>query len=451
MYLGDIDIPLWLIITFSVAYLTWPLLIAAGGTVIGALITAFVAKSALALKVAAVAAAVFFSPLAIGVVGAPFLTMLDNIGDSYANSSFNEWQENTPLIRAVKKQDEKKVAKLLKKGADPNEYSKYKRRTPLSESCKAYADEAKADRITALLLEAGADANQKVLGDNTAMEKAVLANRHGAIRLLCTHGYKCAGEDGQGSYIVNFAVHVSHYEEACLLLELGVLPCARYNHGFCREDFTPFMYIFKEPIFYRDTADPEAAEKKLAALIRLFTLLLERGADVNAWTTERWHPSVKTALLLLADSYTTLRLDSPKLQLAKMLLDAGADVNAKDVDGKTALHGFAQISWSRKLEDMEKWIRLLTSYGADKTLRDKDGCTPLDIFHRSCDRNGRDIDGALYDEVERLLTPDAEKTAQKPVPEPQGGNIVAKSRFEKNAVEVKIAAHRLLEDVSDNW
>ena len=111
----DFEIPLWLIITFGVCAVAWPLILMAGGTAIVSLIVAAAAKSALALKVAGIAAAVFFSPLVIGILGAPILKILDSAGDSFSNSGFSEWKENTPLIRAVKKQDEKKNRETAQK------------------------------------------------------------------------------------------------------------------------------------------------------------------------------------------------------------------------------------------------------------------------------------------------------------------------------------------------
>ena len=75
----DFEIPLWLIITFGVCVVAWPLILMAGGTAIVSLIVAAAAKSALALKVAGIAAAVFFSPLAIGILGAPILKILFQI------------------------------------------------------------------------------------------------------------------------------------------------------------------------------------------------------------------------------------------------------------------------------------------------------------------------------------------------------------------------------------
>lgn len=446
----DFEIPLWLIITFSVCVMAWPLILMAGGTAIVSLIVAAAAKSALALKVAGIAAAVFFSPLAIGILGAPILKILDSAGDSFSNSGFSEWKENTPLIRAVKKQNEKKIAKLLKKGEDVNAFSEYERRTPLSESCKAYADEEKADRITALLLESGADVNKKIDFANDAMKNAVAYKRHGAINLLCSHGYDFLAEDGKGNGIVEFAIGTKCYEEACILLELGAVPLERYDFGFC-QDYTPFMFLLEESIFfiYDSYETEEEKEKRLlvekknvADLCRLFKLLLEKGVDVNAQTND--HRKM-TALILLADRYATTRNDAPKLPIAKVLLDGGADVDIQDAYGKTALMCFAEISWATEITDAVNWIRLLVSYGADKTLRDEKELTALDYFHRSCSRDDlKEAEIPVYDEIERLLTPD---TQTKAAVTERGKSVTEIERAEN----VQIALHLPLEDMSDDW
>ena len=447
----NVEIPLWLIITFSVCVVAWPLILMAGGTAIVSLIVAAAAKSALALKVAGIAAAVFFSPLAIGILGAPILKILDSAGDSFSNSGFSEWKENTPLIRAVKKQDEKKIEKLLKKGEDVNAFSKYGKRTPLGESCKAYQDQEKADRITALLLDSGADPNKEIEFKRDAMKNAVASKRHGAISLLCSHGYDFLAEDGKGNGIVEFAVGTKCYEEACILLELGAVPLERYDFGFCREDYTPFMYIMEESVFFIYGSDKTEEQKEnrllvekknVADLCRLFKLLLEKGIDVNAQTTDH---EKATALILLADRYATTRNDAPKLPIAKVLLDGGADVDIQDAYGKTALMCFAKISWATKITDAVNWIRLLVSYGADKTLRDEKGLTALDYFHRSCRRDDlKEAEIPVYDEIERLLTPD---TQTKAAVTERGKSVTEIERAEN----VQIALHLPLEDMSDDW
>ena len=152
-----------------------------------------------------------------------------------------------------------------------------------------------------------------------------------------------------------------------------------------------------------------------------------------------------TALILLADRYATTRNDAPKLPIAKVLLDGGADVDIQDAHGKTALMCFAEISWAREITDIVDWIRLLVSYGADKTLRDEKGLTALDYFHRSCRRDDlKEAEFPVYDEIERLLTPEAQTKAA--VTE-RGKSVTEIERAEN----VQIALHLPLEDMSDDW
>lgn len=166
------------------------------------------------------------------------------------------------------------------------------------------------------------------------------------------------------------------------------------------------MYVFKEALFYHPYEQKDDDEEKTTDLVRIFSLLLEKGVDVNLRTLDH---RKETTLIILARNYTTKRRDYYKLPLLKLILDAGADVNVKDSYGKTALHYFAEKSWAKELDDMQKVIELLVSYGADKSLLDGDGLTALDVFHRSCRRDDRGIDPAVYDKVELLLTPDSKK------------------------------------------
>ncbi|XP_007445113.2 ankyrin repeat domain-containing protein 22-like, partial [Python bivittatus] len=61
--------------------------------------------------------------------------------------------------------------------------------------------------------------------------------------------------------------------------------------------------------------------------------------------------------------------------LIKMLLRAGADVNATDDSGRTALHYACEMK-------NQSIIPLLAEAGADLSIKDKDEETPLDIARR---------------------------------------------------------------------
>lgn len=109
--------------------------------------------------------------------------------------------------------------------------------------------------------------------------------------------------------------------------------------------------------------------------------LVAAGVDVNAPLVTRMAPGVtppqKTEMPLAAAGWSTA--------VAKILLDAGAEVNGQDDEGRTALHGAVEAEWryandySRLLAAMDG-IEYLVSRGARTDLRDKNGKTPGDYF-----------------------------------------------------------------------
>ncbi len=85
--------------------------------------------------------------------------------------------------------------------------------------------------------------------------------------------------------------------------------------------------------------------------------LIDVGADINAR-----NKAGKTALMMVTQrGYEGM---------AKFLLDAGANINARDKDGQTALHLAA--GWSDKYI-----VKLLLTYGAHINAQDNDGDTAL--------------------------------------------------------------------------
>ncbi len=101
-------------------------------------------------------------------------------------------------------------------------------------------------------------------------------------------------------------------------------------------------------------------------------LLLEAGADVNALDYYSY-----TALIRIVSKHY---FDNNHLDTMKVLIDKNADINHQDRDGYTALNWAA----SRGFTDA---VKLLVDKGADITIQSNDGKTPYDVATNTTIKN----------------------------------------------------------------
>ena len=113
-----------------------------------------------------------------------------------------------------------------------------------------------------------------------------------------------------------------------------------------------------------------------ASDVPLMTLLLELGADPKLANADDCTPLLAAAGVgALGDGDEAAGTEDEALEAVRVLLKLGADVNAVDKNGETAMHGAAYQSRS-------KLVQLLAERGADINVwnrKNKFGWTPLMI------------------------------------------------------------------------
>jgi uncharacterized protein len=163
-----------------------------------------------------------------------------------------------------------------------------------------------------------------------------------AVRRLLELGFSADSRDAQGATALLHACGAGHREVAVTLIDAGADLAASANNG-----MTPL-------------AAAVAARRET-----LVALLLERGAAVDQRL-----PGDATALMIAAvQGYP---------EIAEQLLDAGADPNAVDARGHSALHAASQFGFEQN--DSLRARRLfdaLLKRKADPNLADGEGETAL--------------------------------------------------------------------------
>ena len=270
------------------------------------------------------------------------------------------------------------VELLLANGADPNAVDGADR-TPLS-----YATQRHYDAIVQALLGAHADPNAG--GRDLALATAAYEGDVTALKLLLANA-----ADPNTNSLLTWSVQGRElnagYDYKFTPLVLAVI---RRN----TDAVTELLRAKADP----NVPDPRGNPPLYNALVHIPTLkaLLEGGADPNARTADGspmlvmavWdqnEPAVK--LLLAHQAEVNAASGNPNFvgvtalhaaasigntNIAELLLQAGADVNAREKDGSTPLHEAVN-------HDHPELAELLLANKADPNVRNTVGQTPLDL------------------------------------------------------------------------
>ncbi|MCO6453877.1 MAG: ankyrin repeat domain-containing protein [Pirellulaceae bacterium] len=326
----------------------------------------------------------------------------------------------TVLMTAARTGRVEPVQALLKHGAEVNSRERRGQTAIMWAAAEGHA------AVVSLLLQAGADFQTPLESGFTPLTFAVREGRADVVDVLLAAGAdvnatmqpRARGPRSPrpGTSPLLVAVENAHFELALRLLDAGADPNDQ------RSGYTPLhvlSWVRKPNLGDGVDGDPAPRGSGTVTSLQFVRELVQRGADVNArlhgGRSGRGHLNQRgaTPLLLAADTADLLLLrllielgadptisnadrcppllaaagigtlapgeeagtEDEALAAVGLLLDLGADINAVDDNGETAMHGAAYKS-------LPRMVRLLAERGADVRVwnrRNKYGWTPLMI------------------------------------------------------------------------
>lgn len=290
--------------------------------------------------------------------------LLANGADVHAKNN----QGQTPLHCAIYSKSEEIISFLVSKGADINSKNN-DGMTPLHEACKWNS----ASQVPALLVN-GSDVNASDKYGSTPLHIASYSFDETILRLLLEN--KCSAptldiKNNSG----NTPLHV-----ACLTMAMGC------GAGGCT-DAVKLLLEHGASINIQNNHGQTPMAIAIRRNMNISKLLLERGADVN--TKDEGGNTLLHIILSPCDAWRRFFPEMFEL----ILTNERVDLNIKNNEEKTPLH----CACSQGLVDMAK---RLVEAGAELTIQDNAGKTPLDHLKEWCKDNNNT---SLYSSYEQQL------------------------------------------------
>lgn len=286
------------------------------------------------------------------------LAQLKTLLGQSADVNTRDGRGETPLMYAASVGSLDAMKLLLEKGADVNAQNQFGS-TALIWSA---TDLGKVE----LLLEHGANPNLASKRGRTALLVAAMSDRSAPIvRLLIDKGADVQAKDFLKTTALKAATFGNDTETVRLLLDAGLDPNAADLPG-----LTPLMMA-----------------AGWNGNLETVKMLLAKGANVNAVSRPVMGLPTRIAPSKFGN-LTALIMAAPfgPPELIQTLLDAGANVNAKDVRGMTPL----MLAVATDHQDPAV-IRLLLSRGADPRMKDESGFGAMDWARRAGQPKGLEL------------------------------------------------------------
>jgi uncharacterized protein len=240
--------------------------------------------------------------------------------------------------------------------------------------------------MTRLLLENKAGVNERSANGTTPLLAAIINNHFAVAQYLLNHGADPNLADSYKRPALYAALEIRNLEQTRYFAELPAdVPEAPTPLAFmrtllehhadpnARTQRTPVRgYQQSEASWVNFDGQTPFIRAALSGDITVMRMLLEFGADPNLKTDEGTNALMAVAGVNYVGNQTHARSDAEYMEAANLCLEKGNDPKAVNSLGFTALHGAA----NKGANDI---IKFLVEHGADLNAKDKEGRTPLNF------------------------------------------------------------------------
>ena len=240
---------------------------------------------------------------------------------------------------------------------------------------------------------------------------AALGGHTGIVELLIQHGASLDARNRDGATALHGAAFLGRAKTAELLLENGADPDVRNHRGETpmnglNTDWETTQFLAGLLRVEIDRESVERGRDQVEAILR------RHGAgSTNRNSDELWSAAktgnIEAVKRFLADNADINAVDSRfgvtplcwaafsgRAEIIELLIESGADVNAKNRDAGTALHGAAFLGQAEA-------AALLIQNGADTNAKHESGDTPMDSANVDWEAT-QFIAGLLEIEIDRV-------------------------------------------------
>jgi ankyrin repeat protein/cytochrome c5 len=324
-----------------------------------------------------------------------------------------KWLQETALMWAAAENHPDVVEALIAAGASINEKS-WVTDTPILDfpesggpnmpfprggwTAAMYAARQNATAALGVLADKGANLNQQDPQGATALQIAIINLHYDAAALLLDKGADPNVADETGMTALYAVVNMDTLNwiqgrPAPPLESNGEVDAAKLVNKLLDHEANPNARLKRAILkrhhdFQAEKVLTEGATPLMRAArygdAKLAQILLARGADPTLTTND----GSNVLMLAAGVNLPAVRGEDPSLlhpsedgsiEIIKMLLDRGTDINAANDQGLTALHGAVQRGLGSGNGTGEKIIALLAERGAKLDIKDKKGRTPLEL------------------------------------------------------------------------